>query len=133
MNEANPPLSKRRPDMLETFSIPDQPDVPPGSKHHFSEERFIERLLGALGNVNHVRTMAPINLQVCPYSSTEVALEKEMISGLQVLGIAKHTLRTIQDVPVSSDEHILCVETIHDYQPSENFGLQDATGFLNPI
>ena len=62
MNEANPPLSKRGPDMLETFSIPDQPDVPLDSEHHFSEERFIERLFGALGNVNHVRTMAPINL-----------------------------------------------------------------------
>ena len=69
--------------MPETFSIPDHPYVPPGSKHHFSENRFIEGLLGALGNMNHVRTMVPINLQICPYSSTEVALKKEMISGLQ--------------------------------------------------
>src|SRR4051812_5278930 len=121
MNETNPPLSKRGPDMLEAFGIPDQPDVPPSSKHHFSKEGFIERLLGTLGNPYHVRTMVPINLKVCPYSSTEIALEEEVISGLQMLGMAKHTLRTIVDVPMSFDQHILCIEMIHDHQPSKNF------------
>ena len=133
MNEANPPLGKRGPDMLEIFSIPDQLDVPPGSEHHFSEERLIERLLGALGNVNHVRTMVPINLQICPYSSTEVALKKEMISGLRVLGVVEHTLRAILNIPVPSDKHVLCIEAIHNNQPSKKIGLQDATGFPNPI
>ena len=119
--------------MPETFIVPDHPYVPPGSKHHFSKKWFIEGILGALGNMNHVRTMAPVNLQICPYSNTEVALEKEMISGLQVLGMAEHTLRAILNVPVSSDEHVLCIEAIHNNQPSKNFGLQDATGFPNPI
>src|SRR4051812_12984328 len=109
MNKDNPPLGKRWPDMLETFSIPDQLDVPPGSEHHFSEVRFIEGLLGIFGNVSHVRTIAPINLQICPYSRTEVALKKEMISVLQVMCGAEHTLRAILDVPVSSDNHVFCV------------------------
>ena len=86
MNEANPPLGKRGPDMLETFSIPDQPDIPPGSEHHFSKEWFVERLPGPLSNVNHVRAIAPINLQISPDSSTKIALKKEMISVLQMLG-----------------------------------------------
>src|SRR4051812_43215371 len=110
MNEANPSFCKRGPDMPETFIIPDHPYVPPGSKHHFSEERFIEGLLSAIGNVNHVRTLVPINLQICPYSSTEVALEKEMISGLQVLGVTEHTLRAILNIPVPSDKHVLSIE-----------------------
>ena len=100
--------------MPKTFIIPDHPYVPPGSKHHFSEERFIEGLLGVLGNVIHVRTVVPINLQISPYSSTEVALEKEMISGLRMLGLAEHTIRAILNIPVPSDKHVLCIETIHN-------------------
>ena len=133
MNEANSPFGKRWPDMPETFSIPDQPDIPPGSEHHFSKERLFERLSGPLGNVIHVRTIAPINLQICPYSSTAVALKKEMVFVLQVMGGAEHTLRAILDMPVSSDNHVFCVEMIHDHQPGKNFGFQDAAGFPNPI
>src|SRR4051812_22107403 len=102
MNGANSPLGKRGPGMLETFSIPHQPNIPPGSEHHFSKERFIERLPGHLGNVKHVRAIAPINLQICPNSSTEIALEEEMISVLQVLGGADNTLRAILDMPMPS-------------------------------
>src|SRR3954469_20646332 len=120
MSESRPPLCKRRPDIPETFRIPDHPYVPLGRKHHFSEERFIERLLGPLGNVNHVRTVVPINLQICPNSSTEVALEKEMISGLQVLSMAEHTLRAILNIPVLSDKHVLGIQAIHNNQPSKN-------------
>ena len=76
MNEANSPLGKRGPDMLETFSILDQPDIPPCSEHHFSKEGFIDRLPGPLGNVSHVRAIALINLHICPDSSTEMALKK---------------------------------------------------------
>src|SRR4051812_7428875 len=107
MYKASPPLCKRGPDMPETFIIPDHPYVPPSSKHHFSKKWLIEGLLGALGNLNHVRTMAPINLQIRPYSNTEVALEKEMISSLLVLCMAEHTLRAILNVPVPSGKHVL--------------------------
>ena len=120
MNKASPPLCKGGPDMPETFIIPDHPYVPPGSKHHFSKKRLIKGLLGAHGNLNHVRTLAPINLQICPNSNTEVALEKEMISSLQVLCMAEHTLRAILNVPVSSDEHVLCIEAIHNNHPRKN-------------
>ena len=115
MNEASSPFGKRWSDMLETFIIPHQPNIPPGSEHHFSKERFIERLPGHLGNVKHVRAIVPINLQICPDSSTEIALKEEMISVFQVMCWAKHTLRSILDMPVPSDNHVFGVETIHDH------------------
>ena len=133
MNEANSPLGKRGPDMLEAFSISHQPNIPPGSEHHFSKERFIERLPGPLGNVSHVRAIAPINLQICPDSSTEVALEKEMISVLQVMGGAEHTLRAILDMPMPSEDHIFSIETVHDHQTGKYFCFQNAARFPNPI
>ena len=132
MDEAHSPSGKRWPNMPETFSILDQPNIPPGSEHHFSKERLVERLSGPLGNVNHVRSISPINLQISPYSSTEIALEKKMVSVLQMLCRAEHTLRAILNMPVSSEEHVFSVETIHDHQPGKNFCFQDTAGFPDP-
>ena len=113
--------------MPETFIIPDHPYIPPGSKHHFSKKWLIEGLSGSLGNLNHIRTLTPINLQICPNSNTEVALEKEMISSFQAVCMAEHTFRSILNVPVSFSNHVLGIDTIHNNQPGKNFCLKDAT------
>ena len=129
MNEANSPLGKRGSHMLETFGIPHQPNIPPGSEHNFSKEGFLEGLPGHLCNVNHVRTIAPVNLKICPNSSTEIALEEKMISGLQMLSGTENTLRAILDMPMPSENHIFGIETVHDHQLGKNFGFQNAARF----
>jgi len=59
MNESISPCSEGRLDVPESPVISNLPNVPPGSKHHFSKERFVELLSCMEGNLHHVLTVFP--------------------------------------------------------------------------
>ena len=56
MNESISPCSEGRLDVPESPVISNLPNVPPGSKHHFSKERLVELLFNCClaSNVNLV-------------------------------------------------------------------------------
>ena len=75
----SPPIIEARSDMPKNFSIPNQPNVPASSEHHFSKERLIEVPSGIDSNFCHVVTLRPINLKVIPHKLAKETIEKEMI------------------------------------------------------
>ena len=113
MNESISPCSEGRLDVPESSVISNLPNVPPGSKHHFSKERLVEFLFSMQGNLHHILTVFPKNLQVDPYASTEIALEEKMISVLQSPCWAKNTLWSIINLPFPSLNHVLGVNPVH--------------------
>ena len=83
MNESISPCSEGRLDVPESSVISNLPNIPPSSKNHLRKERFVELLSSMEGNLHHVRTVFPDNLQIYPDSSTEITLEKKVVSVLQ--------------------------------------------------
>ena len=132
MNESISPCSEGRLDVPESSVISILPNIPPGSKNHLRKERFVELLSSMEGNLHHVLTVFPYNLQINPDASTEIALEKEMISILQCQSWTKDTLRPIINSPMSMMNHVLGVNHVHDNQPSKHFDRHDATTSPDP-
>lgn len=83
MNGSISPCSERWLDVPESSVVSDLPDIPPGSKNHLRKERFVELLSSMVGNLHHVITVFPYNLQINSDASTEIALEKKVVSALQ--------------------------------------------------
>ena len=83
MNESISPCSEGRLDVPESSVISYLPNIPPSSKNHLRKERFVELLSSMEGNLHHVLTVFPVNLQIAPDASTEVAQEEKVVSVLQ--------------------------------------------------
>ena len=83
MDESISPCSEGWLDVPESSVISDLPNIPPGSKNHLRKERFVELLSSMEGNLHHVLTVFPFNLQIAPDASTEVAQEEKVVSVLQ--------------------------------------------------
>ena len=132
MPESSSPFIETCPLTSENLGIPDDPDIPAGNKHYFSEEGLIKTPPCLDDKIQHRVTSRPINLQIVPNSDTEIAVEKEMVSGFSCLKGAELTSNTIIHVPVPPINHILSVESVHDEHPSKNLDLNSARGFPDP-
>ena len=109
IDKSIPPMVKTWPLLPEHLSISYQPDIPASSENHLSKERFGKIPPSMKSNFRHRSTQAPINLQVGPYTLTEITCEEKVVSILPRLSWEKHTLYPIINMPVPSLHHILCV------------------------
>jgi hypothetical protein len=64
--------------MLKNTTIPHFPNMPAGQNHNFSEEWFSKSCSCPDEHSFNIISLYPINLQIGPDSSTEIALKKEM-------------------------------------------------------
>ena len=120
MNESISPCSERWLDVPESSVISDHPNIPPGSKNHLRKERFVELLSSMVGNLHHVLTVFPDNLQIDPDSSTEIALEKKVVSVLQDPSWTQNTLWTLINLPLPPLNHVLSINHVHYNKPSKH-------------
>jgi len=85
MPESSSPFVETCPLTSEHFCIPDDPNIPAGNKHYFSEKGLIKTSPCLDDKVRHGGSRRPINLQIIPNSDTEIAVEEEMVSGFSHL------------------------------------------------
>ena len=76
MPKITSPFIKTCPLTSENFGISDDPDIPAGSEHHFSEEMLIKTSPCLNNQIRHGVTSRPINLQIIPNSNTEVVVKE---------------------------------------------------------
>ena len=120
MYKRSPPMIEARSDMPKNFSIPNQPNVPASSEHHFSREWLIEIPSGIDSNFCHVVTLRPINLKVIPHKLAKETIEKEMIPISPDLQMTEHTRDPIFNMPMPSLNHVLSIQHVHDHHPGKN-------------
>ena len=120
MYKSLPPSTESGIDVPENFIIPDLPNIPPGCEDNLSKERLCKISSGHSGHSQHVITLRPVNLEEIPHSVSKHTLEKEMISGFQGMGSTKNTVWPIINVPMSSSDHVLSVDPVHNEQPGKS-------------
>ena len=119
MLESSSPFIETCPLTSEDLGISDDADIPIGNKHYFGEKGLVKTSPCLDDQISHRISSRPINLQIIPNSDTEIAVEKEMVSGFSYLKGAEPTSNTIIHVPVPPINHILSVESVHDEHPSK--------------
>jgi hypothetical protein len=75
MDEITSPCRKFWLNILKNLGIANLPNVPARQRDHFSEKEFVESSRCLFCSLCHIAT-APSNLQVRPYSHTEVAVKE---------------------------------------------------------
>jgi hypothetical protein len=106
------PSSERGSLMLKNKTIPHFPNMPAGQNHNFSEEWFSKSCSCPDEHSFNIISLYPINLQIGPDSSTEIALKKEMNPILSDMTGTKYTVIVIGDIPVSPSQHVFGIQSI---------------------
>jgi hypothetical protein len=117
-----PPSPKQGSIIPENLCLPNSPYVSCTCEYSLSEERFAKipptsnsHLIGG-----HRRLTHPIDVEVVPYSLTEITIEEQMNN---IFFDQKRTENTsvIINMPMSSLHHIPCIQLIHQKKPSKHF------------
>jgi hypothetical protein len=114
--------SKSWSDVFESLVIPLFPNVPTCQNCNFHKPRSFESFPGIYQDLSSV-PMFPRYLQIIPRSRAEHTIEEQVPQIFQGTARAKNTTIRVGNIPVPSNQHILCIHTVMKKQPSKKFVL----------
>ena len=107
--------------MHEIFPIAGDPNTPSSSKENLKKIKDGRSCSWHVAGSPQFPLVRPINLQIVPHSDTEVTCEEKVDHILIAPGRTHDTkIVLIWFPPMTSNQHILCVESVKEQQPSKN-------------